>query len=74
MNFIAFLFCMMFSTKESKVVTNFQPSLRSNTELSQKNTAEGMCDWQSKNFWYPLPILTENMKKHLLKTWFTWLL
>ena len=44
MNFIAFLFCMMFSTKESKVVTNFQPSLRSNTELSQKNTAEGMCD------------------------------
>ena len=56
---------MMFSTKESKVDTNFQPSLWSNTvqAIIAQSTAEDMCDWQSKNFWYHLPILTENTKK-----------
>ena len=28
-----------------------------------QNTAEDMCDWQSKNVLYSLPILTENTKK-----------
>ena len=65
---------MMFSTKESKVDTNFQTSSWSNTEsIIAQNTVEDMCSWQSKMFWYPLPILTENTKKHLFKTWFTWL-
>ena len=56
---------MMFSTKESKVDTNFQPSLWSNTvqAIIAQSTAEDMCDWQSKNFWYNLPILIENTKK-----------
>ena len=56
---------MMFSTKESKVDTNFQPSLWSNTvqAIIAQSTAEDMCDWQSKNFWYHLPILIENTKK-----------
>ena len=65
MHLKGFPFCMMFLTKESKLDTNFQPSLLSNTELSHKiiariYPAEDMYDLHSKNVLYLLPVLTGN--------------
>ena len=70
MNFIVFLLCMMFSTKESKVNIHFRLSLLSYTELShkiqQKTCAIG--NWKFfSDTWKYWKILTENTEKKKLK-------
>ena len=58
---------MMFSTKESKLDTSFQPSLLSNTELSHKTQQKTCMIGNRKSFDIPLPILTENTENFSLK-------
>ena len=47
---------MVFSTKESKVDTKFQTTFfLKQYRIIAQNTAEDMCDWQSKIFLKPSP-------------------
>ena len=65
LNFIAILFCMTFSTKESKVDTNFQLFLLRNTELSHK-TQQKKCvikTWKIVDI--PLPFLIGKKMKNI---------
>ena len=61
-------FCVMFSTKESKVDTNLKTSLLSSTELSHKTQQKACVVGGRKFLISPLPVLTENNEKHLFKT------
>ena len=54
---------MMFSTEESKMDTNFQTPLLSNTELLHKSQQKTCVVGTRKIFYTSLPILTENTEK-----------
>ena len=54
---------MMFSTKVSKVDTNFRPSVLSHTELLHKAQQNACVIGNQKSFDIPLPIFTENTEK-----------
>ena len=60
----------MFSTIDSKVDTNFQPFLLSNTKLLRK--AQHVWSTFEKLLISFLTILIKNTKKHLFETVFTW--
>ena len=54
---------MIFSTKVSKVDTNFRPSVLSHTELLHKAQQNACVIGNQKSFDIPLPIFTENTEK-----------
>ena len=71
LNFIAFLFCMMFSIKESKVDTNFNLLYQAIPNYCIKRSRRHKWSAVKKILICPSQFSMKTLKKHLFKTWFT---